>query len=189
MADEESSDRFKERIGRMAAKIKDAESAAAAAEAGRAEFEKRVAELEGIIGKHQETEGVIAAKDAEIASMRRGFDTERAIITAGITDQEGIEMAKHFHGKLGEAAPPMSEWLQGDNLPRGVAAYIPAPTAPAPAPTEPTAPPRNPVAANAGATPAPNYDGQSKLKDAISTTELWRANRDQFVGPDGRLKS
>jgi len=130
-------------------------------------------------------------KEAQLSHQRVEHEAERAIMARGITDEEGIQIARFMHSKLGEDAPPIGDWLSGDGLPKAVSAYLPVaapPDAPAP-PADAPAPVGNPVAANNGAQAQPAYSGKADLKAAATNLDYYRANRDQLLTPDGFLKS
>ena len=185
---EEFSERVNARIRKLVERAKEAEAKASEAVSKLTETEAHIATLEKTVTQHQDLTAQMASKDEEIAGIKRGFETERAVLGAGITDPEGVEMAKLFHSKLGEDAPPMSEWLAGDSLPKAVSAYVPAaPSAAAPSvPDAPVAAPTQPVTANAGAAPQPTYERKADLKHALQNPDYYKANRHLFVTEDGK---
>lgn len=110
------------------------------------DLEARVAELETQLAAGDTTkltEQLAAAKD-EIETKTAAWATEKALISAGITDPEGTAVtAFAYHRLPAEGRPELSAWLGNrEGLPRAVQAYLPAPT-PDPA-----------AAAAAGAAPA-----------------------------------
>jgi hypothetical protein len=95
---------------------------------------------------------------AEWSAKEAAWQTDRALLAAGITDPEASDIIAHAYSRVtvpeGSERPSLSTWLQDRAaLPKGVQAYLPAPTTVSPATTatktEPakTAPPN----ANAGA--------------------------------------
>lgn len=101
------------------------------------------------------------AARAEWQAAQTGWTTERAILSAGITDPEAADIVAHAYSRVATPAegekPSLSEWLANrEALPKGVRAYLPdagAVAAPATAPALPAA-----AKVNAGAssgTPAP----------------------------------
>ena len=119
----------------------------------------RIAELESQI------EGLQAAvsKASQLESQLDDLRLEKSAWQAGVTDPEGVEVARLFHGKLpAKDRPSLGDWLQQlkadpSTAPRALAAYLnPASSAPAPAPVNGKPLP----AANAGALPTPAASGQ-----------------------------
>lgn len=125
---------------------------------------KRIAELEA------QLEGLraSASKAERLAKQLEELQVERAAWQAGVTDPEGIEVARLFWGKLPEKdRPALGDWLSGlkadpSTAPKALAAYLSA-SSPAPAPA--AAPTGNPPGAqsakplpnaNAGALPTPS---------------------------------
>ena len=117
----------------------------------------RIAELESQI------EGLQAAvsKASQFESQLDDLRLEKSAWQAGVTDPEGVEVARLFHGKLpAKDRPSLGDWLQQlkadpSTAPRALAAYLsPASSAPAPVNGKPL------PAANAGALPTPAASGQ-----------------------------
>ncbi len=100
---------------------------------------KRIAELEA------QLEGLraSASKAERLAKQLEELQVERAAWQAGVTDPEGIEVARLFWGKLAEKdRPTLGDWLSGlkadpSTAPRALAAYL---SASSPAPAPPAAP-------------------------------------------------
>lgn len=127
---------------------------------------KRIAELEA------QLEGLraSASKAERLAKQLEELQVERAAWQAGVTDPEGIEVARLFWGKLPEKdRPGLGDWLSGlkadpSTAPRALAAYLSAsspPLASAPAAPSTGNPPGAQSAkplpnANAGALPTPS---------------------------------
>ncbi|TXH50963.1 MAG: hypothetical protein E6Q97_19340 [Desulfurellales bacterium] len=90
----------------------------------------------------------IAAFEAQLQEKESAWSQERELLRSGVLDPEAQEVAKLFYGKLAPGAdgkkPSLSGWLaQRDQLPKAVAAYLPAPPvqqAPAPQAGAPQAP-------------------------------------------------
>lgn len=130
---------------------------------------KRIAELEAQL----EAMKGAAGKADRLAKQIEELQVERAAWQAGLTDAEGIEVARMFWNKLPEKdRPALGDWLSGlkadpSTAPRALAAYLGASSSPAPAPA--TAPPPVSAApattakalpnANAGALPTPSASG------------------------------
>jgi len=115
----------------------------------------RIAELEAQLEAFKAT---ASKAEQQLEDMK----LERAAWQAGVTDPEGIEVARLFHGKLpAKDRPSLGDWLgqlkaDPSTAPRALAAYL-APAAPAAAP----APTGKPLpSANAGALPTPAASGQ-----------------------------
>lgn len=118
----------------------------------------RIAELEAQLEQFKAT----ATKAEQLAQQLEDMKLERAAWQAGVTDPEGIEVARLFHGKLpAKDRPSLGDWLgqlkaDPSTAPRALAAYL-APVTPAAAP----APTGKPLpSANAGALPTPAASGQ-----------------------------
>lgn len=67
---------------------------------------------------------------------RKSWAVDREFMTAGLTDSEGLDVAKYLYGKIeGEARPSVSDWLA--TPPKALAGYFkktgtaPTPAAPA----------------------------------------------------------
>ena len=70
---------------------------------------------------------------------RKSWAVDREFMTAGLTDSEGLDVAKYLYGKIeGNEKPSVSDWLA--TPPKALAGYFkktgtaPAPAAPAPVP-------------------------------------------------------
>ena len=119
----------------------------------------RIAELEAQIEGFK----AAASKAETLAQQIEDMKLERAAWQAGVTDPEGIEVARLFHGKLpAKDRPSLGDWLgqlkaDPSTAPRALAAYLTPPSSPAPAPAA-TGKPLPP--ANAGALPTPAASGQ-----------------------------
>jgi hypothetical protein len=140
--------------------------AKAEAEARAAELEARVAELTPA-SKRAET---LAAQLADYERRAAAWTEERAILAAGISDPDGVDIARHAWSRVPADQRPeggLPAWLQSrDSLPRGVQAYMPAAAA---APVEPAAPPSPRLpAANTGAAPAVPHGGARFTADQIA---------------------
>lgn len=99
-----------------------------------AELDKLRAEYAKAAEAAKELEAVrsqVSAFDAE----RAKWSDERAMISAGLTDEEGIAVAQAAYARVAEAARPkggIGEWLKDkDKLPKGVRAYLAAEDKPA----------------------------------------------------------
>lgn len=130
---------------------------------------KRIAELEAQL----EAMKGAASKADRLAKQLEELQVERAAWQAGLTDSEGIEVARMFWGKLPEKdRPALGDWLSGlkadpSTAPRALAAYLGASSSPAPAPATTPAPVSTAPAttakplpnANTGALPTPSASG------------------------------
>lgn len=127
------------------------------------------------------------AARAEWQAAQTGWTTERAILSAGITDPEAADIVAHAYGRVPTPAegakPTLAEWLANrETLPKGVRAYLPdagAVAAPATTGQAATAP-ALPAAAkvNAGAssgTPAPAKTFSPEAIQAMLGTPQGRA--------------
>lgn len=146
---------------------------------GRREALARVAELEDQLRTLQAEAGTArtladSLRDAEgrLSSQAAEWQGERELWRAGLTDPEGIEVARMFYGKLdADKRPTMGEWLASmkadpTSAPRALAAYLAASGAPAPASSaaEPE-PPARP------APPNPNRGAASSSAAAAATAQ------------------
>jgi len=150
-----------------------------------AELREKASAAEKWQAKYEEAQGTYKA-EREAAAL------ERQILSAGVTDAEGIEYVQHAYGKLpADGRPPLAEWLANrDALPKAVRAYLsepaasaaptaagaPAATAPAPAPVQM---PRSNAGAVQSAAPAAtawSAEAISKLSPAE-----FKANRDAIM--------
>ena len=181
------------RIRKLVERAKEAEARAAEADARMSDVLKR---MESAEASQAERDKLISELRAAQDQQTADHQLERAIMARGITDAEGLDIARYAYDKLGDERPPIEEWLAG-TLPRSVAAYLPAPAAPAVADApsvqgiaqtqQPT--PGRAVPANAGATSTPSYEGAADYKAAASNPEYYKANRSRFIGEGGVLKT
>lgn len=134
---------------------------------------------------------------AQYQRDREQWETERAAWQAGITDPEGIEVARLLHNKLPqENRPAFGDWLSGaakdpTKAPRALQAYFPAA---APAPQQPSGAPL--PRSNAGTVPQPtgpaapgklSHDQVRAMREKAVRTGDWseyRAIRDQLLRGD-----
>lgn len=147
------------------------------------ELESRVVELEPLAASadkwREQVEEVKASSKAEREALR----LEREIMSAGVTDAEGMEYVQHAYSKLpAENRPPLGEWLANrDGLPRAVRAYLsdptPAPQAAPPQPAQASAP--APATSKATIPQAPTAP-ESWTPEAISrlSPAEFKANRE-----------
>lgn len=109
---------------------------------------------------------------------------------AGITDEEGIGVVGTLYAALPEDKRPASvqEWLQSENLPRAVTAYLPSTQGalggnPPPA-SDPPAPPASPPPST-GAQPAPGaagvVPGEPGARGGVKLTDLPREEMAQVL--------
>lgn len=74
----------------------------------------------------------IAQFEAQLQEKESAWGMERELLRSGVLDAEAQEVARLFYGKIQPGAdgkkPSLSGWLaQRDQLPKAVAAYLPAP--------------------------------------------------------------
>jgi hypothetical protein len=94
---------------------------------------------------------------ADLKAAQASWSTERAFLSAGITDPEGIDFATHAWNRLPADARPASvgDWLaDAEKLPKGVRSYLPTMTDPA-APAAPAKAPAPGVNDKTKPTPSP----------------------------------
>jgi len=117
----------------MEDRMKQAIAQAKDARVAEAEALKQVQDLEGKIGDQTKAakahESVRAELDA-IKAERSAWETERALMGAGLTDPEGMDFARIAYGRIAEADRPKGgivEWIGGerDNLPKALHPYLP----------------------------------------------------------------
>ena len=131
---------------------------------------------------------------AEWQAAQTGWTTERAILSAGITDPEAADIVAHAYGRVPTPAegakPTLAEWLSNrDALPKGVRAYLPdasgAVAAPAttnqtPAPVAlPPTPSVNAGASSGTAAPAKTFSPEA-IQQMLGTPQgraTYAANR------------
>lgn len=131
------------------------------AAAGRREALSRVAELEDQVKALQSKAGTaetLAASlrdmEAKYQTVQAEWQTERALYAAGLTDPDGIEVARMFYAKIDpDKRPPLPDWIRGikadpSTAPRALAAYLGqaepvAAPAPAAEPSRPAPPNAN----------------------------------------------
>ena len=134
------------------------------------------------------------AARAEWQAAQTGWTTERAILSAGITDPEAADIVAHAYGRVPTPAegakPTLAEWLSNrDALPKGVRAYLPdasgAVAAPAttnqtPAPVAlPPTPSVNAGASSGTAAPAKTFSPEA-IQQMLGTPQgraTYAANR------------
>ena len=139
-----------------------------------------------------------AATEAQATAAREwtaketGWQTERALLGAGVTDPEAADFVAHAYSRLtpttGSEKPTLAAWLADRAaLPKGVQAYLPPPSGTPTPPGTTTTPPAANAAdaakkaappANAGATAAPGLSGP---RTAAEIQELMRT-------PEGRAE-
>lgn len=76
---------------------------------------------------HAET---LQARVSELENERGGWATERALMAAGVTDEEGVGIARLLWDRMGEDDRPASvgDWLRSDSVPLAIRAYLPPTT-------------------------------------------------------------
>lgn len=129
------------------------------------ELESRVVELEPIAAAADKWREQAEEAKAMTKAEREALRLEREIMSAGVTDAEGMEYVMHAFSKLpAENRPPLGEWLANrDGLPKAVRAYLSDPTpAPQAAPTQPAQ----------ASTPAP-ATSKATIPQAPTAPESW----------------
>ena len=83
---------------------------------------------------HAET---LQSRVAELEAERSGWATERALMAAGVTDEEGVGIARLLWDRMAENDRPASvgDWLKSDSVPLAIRAYLPTTTTEAPTTT------------------------------------------------------
>ena len=119
---------------------------------------------------------------AEWTAKEAAWNTDRALLAAGITDPEASDIIAHAYSRVsapeGAEKPSLATWLQDRAaLPKGVQAYLPVASAAAAAPVvaTPAAPGKAaPPNANAGAAPAMPLNGPlsgAEIQEMMRTPE------------------
>jgi len=146
------------------------------------ELEARVGELQPLAETAEKYRTQLDEQKAMSKAEREALRLEREIMSAGVTDFEGLDYVQHAYSKLpAEGRPPIGEWLANrDGLPKAVRAYLSdaaAPTATTAAPTPAPAP--APSTARAAVAAAPDAP-QSWTPEAIArlSPQEFKANRE-----------
>lgn len=159
------------------------------AEQARDEALGKVEELQGSLGQLEELQGQLSALTAE----RDALSLRADIMTAGVTDPEGVSIVSTLWAALpDDARPPegLSGWLTSPDAPRAVRVYLEqAAAAPAPAPTEAPkpggspapVPARPPSTAGLRAAPPPSTGAPTPAEIATMSPEEYRAQRDHLL--------
>jgi hypothetical protein len=161
-----------------------------AAEAARDEALGKVAELEEATGRLGELESQLST----LAAERDALTLRADIMSAGVTDPEGVAIVSTLWAALPDDARPsegLSGWLTSPDAPRAVRVYLqqdepPAapPAAEPPPAVPPAAPPpgvRPPSTQGLRPTPPPAQGGPSAAQVAAMTPEQYRAQRDELL--------
>lgn len=136
------------------------------------ELEGQLAEVKPLADNAANLQAKLEEMKAESKAQREAAQLERAIFSAGITDEEGIEYVQHAYSKLPtDGKPSLSDWLGNrDALPKAVRAYLaeaPAASAQATAAPIPAAPTATMPKGNTGALNAPPAQPSAWSADAI----------------------
>ena len=135
-------------------------------EASLAEASSKVEGVDALARRAAEAETALEQTRAEFEAFRAESTTSSDLLRAGITEAEDQELVRWRYSKLGEEAPPFSEWLAGAaREDRHVSRLFsaPDPAAPVEAVAEvaavppPSAPPSNAGAKVATNAPPPRY--------------------------------
>lgn len=140
------------------------------------EFAKARERIQAAEARVAELEAAAASAAEAFEAERNGWNTDRALFQAGITDPEAQAVAKFLHGRT-EGAPEIAEWVGGfasdpTSAPAALRGYLAPATAaePTPAPATPPASPDTPATAAASppaapvspaAPPAPSTNGHT----------------------------
>lgn len=96
------------------------------------ELESKVGELETQLGdatRAGKGADALQARVAELESQVATHSTREAILMAGVTDSEGLDVVSVLYQRVPEADRPkggIAEWLKkADSLPKAVRAYLP----------------------------------------------------------------
>ena len=172
-------------------------------------------ELEADLGALRGNLAAAEAKAAEAETVRAAlakataeFETYKVGVDAGITDPEGLELARYYYDKVptgegDDAKPAFGDWMaklktDATARPKGLGAYFAdqpavATATPAAAPVAPpkaaqAAPPRSaaplpPAAtgANPAPTPSPTAAGWTRESIAQMDPATWAANRADLI--------
>lgn len=117
------------------------------------------------------TAAELAAERAARAADRAAWADEKALMQRGLTDPEGIEIAKHLHGRLPEEGrPKLADWVGGfsadaSKAPIALRGYLGQPTAP------PAPPPKVPPGSGSVTPDAPPVGGEVTPAQIIAARE------------------
>jgi len=169
-----------DRLDDMAKRRRDAEKRAKEAEVVSAGAAESTAQVEAWKAKAE-------ALEADLTKANTAFSTERSIFESGITDPEGVKVARLLWDNAGEDRGELAEWLGSGQkaLSAWQAAPPPAdPAAPGTPPAAPAPPGSPPPPANRGAAP---FNGQPGTLDAGAISnmsiEAYRAQRGSILTP------
>lgn len=171
-------------------------------------------ELEADLGALRGNLAAAEAKAAEAETVRAAlakataeFETYKVGVDAGITDPEGLELARYYYDKVpageGEdAKPAFGDWMaklktDATARPKGLGAYfadqpvatptqaaapVAPPKAPQPAPPRSAAPlPPTATGANPAPAPSPTAAGWTRESIAQMDPATWAANRADLI--------
>jgi hypothetical protein len=127
---------------------------------------------------------------AELEAERSGWATERALMAAGVTDEEGVGIARLLWDRMAEDDRPASvgDWLKSDSVPLAIRAYLPTTTTEAPTTTTEAEAPatngervnRNPPTNRGATAAAPTAPVYSREAIANMTPAEYREHRQQI---------
>jgi len=146
------------------------------------ELESRVGELQPLAETAEKYRMQLDEQKAMSKAEREALRLEREIMSAGVTDSEGLDYVQHAYSKLpAEGRPSISEWLGNkDALPKAVRAYLSDTSTPTTTTAAPTpAPAPAPSTARAAVAAAPDAP-QSWTPEAIArlSPAEFKANRE-----------
>lgn len=159
----------------------------------RREAENRAAELEAQLKDAQKKAATADALTAQLTEVnsryesdRLGWASERAIVSVGVTDQEGVDVIRALYDRVQPDAkgnkPTIGDWLGNrDALPKAVRTYLPEAAAPAaaePAPGQGAG--GQPAVPAAGGTPRPAPAGAGNVPPANAGARPFTAAPAQF---------
>lgn len=132
----------------------------------------------------------LQSRVAELEAERSGWATERALMAAGVTDEEGVGIARLLWDRMAEDDRPASvgDWLKSDSVPLAIRAYLPTTTTEAPTTTTEAEAPatngervnRNPPTNRGATAAAPTAPVYSREAIANMSPAEYREHRQQI---------
>jgi hypothetical protein len=151
--------------------------------AERRDLRARVATLEAAAAESGDWKAKAEAAAATLASREAEWGDERALLRAGLADDEGIDVARTLYRRLPDADRPASigEWVaswsaEGGIVPRAMAAYLGGGAGQPGVPRPPPPPP-------AGAGKQPPAAAPVDAAAIRAAREAWQAAGQPTTGP------
>lgn len=121
----------------------------------RREAVQAASDLQAQLTAAQEQAGQLEGLQTQLAALQgqsERWGHERSLMQAGVTSQEGLQVALTLYGAMpADTRPPtVADWLTSDSLPQAVRVYLPQASA---APSDQPAPSAAPAAAAPAAAP------------------------------------